>query len=346
MLFDNGAACRYWLDRLAEQEGADRLLGENSSTVVDMARIYETGLGPVDFGAEIQLTGESGIDLSVQYALSDFDRANPLSHPLVIPAGDFLLDYNRQLTEKGFAHLIADRYAYLEADTSKGEAGAVAMFLNLSGTAAREMLPFILQEQRQSERLTAVQDILQRVNPELPPWYFGFMHSREELPLRLSFYVREEAGLSGMLSALRRLGIEPGEGAEQLAAVDELGLFTYMLDVDVMADGSLGDTWGVELTPRAVLPVQQQKMLGGDSFARFTELLVRWGMADDRSTVLPRCFWSCDYRDGSSGRAYVMYSYLSHLKLRWQTGKLYPAKVYIQLRNIPKQTTINEYLYG
>ncbi len=346
MLFDNGAACRYWLDRLAEQEGADRLLGENSSTVVDMARIYETGLRPLDFGAEIQLTGKSGIDLSVQYALSDFVRKNPLQDPLVGTAGDFLFDYNRQLTEKGFAHLIADKYAYLEADTSKGYAGAVAMFLNLSGKAAKEMLPFILQEQQQSERLTAVQDILQQVNDELAPWYFGFMHSREELPLRLSFYVHEEAGLSGMLSALRRLGIEPGEGAEQLAAVDELQLFTYMLDVDVLADGSLGDTWGVELVPRAVLPVQQQRMLSGESFTRLTELFVQWGMADDRSAVLPRCFWSCDYRDGSSGRAYVMYSYLSHLKLRWQAEKPYPAKVYIQLRNIPKQTTINESLYG
>lgn len=344
MLFDNGAACRYWLGSLAEEEGADRLLGEDVSTVVDMARIYETGLSPLDFGAEIQLTGKSGIDLSVQYALSDFVLSNPLQHPLVASAGDFFQSYTRQLTEKGFAHLIANKYAYLEADTSKGEAGAVAIFLNLSGAAAQEMLPFILQEQQQSERLTAVQDILQSVIAELAPWYFGFMLSREELPLRLSFYVREEAGLSGMLSALRRLGIEPGAGAEQLTAVDELQLFTYMLDVDVRPDGSLGDTWGVELVPRAVLPVQQQRMLRGESFARFTELLVRWGMADDRSDVLPRCFWSGDYRDASSG-AYVMYSYLSHLKLRWHDGTPYPAKVYIQLRNIPKQTTINESLY-
>ena len=344
MLFDNGAACRYWLDRLAEEEGADRLLGEDVSTVVDMARIYETGLSPLDFGAEIQLAGKSGIDLSVQYALSDFVLSNPLQHPLVASAGDFLQSYTRQLTEKGFAHLIADKYAYLEADTSKGEAGAVAIFLNLSGAAAQEMLPFILQEQQQSERLTAVQDILQSVIAELAPWYFGFMLSREELPLRLSFYVREEAGLSGMLSALRRLGIEPGAGAEQLTAVDELPLFTYMLDVDVRPDGSLGDTWGVELVPRAVLPVQQQRMLRGESFAGFTELLVRWGMADDRSDVLPRCFWSGGYRDASSG-VYVMYSYLSHLKLRWHDGTPYPAKVYIQLRNIPKQTTINESLY-
>lgn len=344
MRFDNGAACQYWLARLAQLEGTARLLGQDISPVLAMARTYETGLGPLDFGAEMQLSGKEGIDLSVQYALSDFVQANPLSRTPIHPAGDFLVSYTHQLQQLGFAQLIGETYAYLEADTSKENAGPVAIFLNLSGTAAQAMLPFILQEQQQSERLAAVEQLLHKVHGELAPWYFGFMHSREELPLRLAFYVREEAGLSGLLRSLEQLGLASAGAAEQLRCIDELKLFTYMLDVDVLADGSLGRTWGVELVPRALLPIQQRRMLNSDSFASLTDYLVSWDMADERSTVLPECFWSCDYLDRSSGD-YVMYSYLSHLKLRWQDGRPYPAKVYIQLRNLPRQATINESLH-
>lgn len=345
MIFDNEAACRFWLDALAAADGADLLLGDDYARVVEMARIYAEGdaCPALDYGAEMQLAGESGIDLSVQYALSDFVRANPLAHPLVRPAGDFLLRYTDELAAKDFPHLVDSTYAYLEADTSRGEADAVAMFLNLSGTASQEMLPFILREQGQPERLAAVSAALQEGQAELAPWYFGFMHSRKELPLRLAFYVRESAGVAGMLAALKRFGPEPGEAAAQLQALDALGLFTYMLDIDILPDGSVGDTWGVELVPRALLPQQQKRMLGGEAFAQLAALLRQWGMADERVELLPRCFWSTDYTDRCSGR-YVMYSYLSHLKLRWKKEKAYPAKVYIQLREIPRQKSINESL--
>lgn len=341
MFFDNRAACEYWLECLYKINGADRLIGEDISPVIDMAGIYETGVSPIDFGAEIQLEGKSGIDLSVQYAIRDFWQTNPLKHHLVRTAGDFLQEYARHLYEKEFAHLIGSTYAYLEADTSKGEAGAPAIFLNLSGRAAEEILFFILDKQQQAGRMGAVEKVLKQVNREMVPVYFGFMHSREELPLRLSFFVREEAGIYGMLSALRQLGIDPGPAEDQLTAIDEMRLFTYMLDVDLLADGTIGDTWGVELVPIAVLPMHQYRMIAGQSFIKLLCLLKQWGMADDRSDLLPYCFWDRRYRDKYSGE-YVMFSYLSHLKLRWKNGEAYPAKVYLQLREIPKQTTINE----
>lgn len=341
MFFDNRAACGYWLEKLSRQSGADGLLGEDVSPVVRMAGIYETELSPIDFGAEMQLAGEAGIDLSVQYAVSDFRGRNPLKHSLLQPVGDFLREFTRQLEAKGFPHIIDSTYTYLEADTSKGDIGTTAIFLNLSGAAARELLPFILVEQQQSERLPAVEKVIQQVDREMVPYYFGFMHSREELPLRLSFYLRDEAGIEGMMAALQRLGIDPGPAAEQMKAIEELRLFTYMVDVDLMADGTLGDTWGVEMTPRDVLPTQQYRMAASPDFARLCSLLKQWNMADDRIDLLPHCLWNCPYQDEYSG-GYVMFSHLSHLKLRWKKGDVYPAKVYLQLREIPKQTTINQ----
>lgn len=341
MLFDNGAACRYWLQRLQQLDGEHRLLGTDIKPVLDMAYIYETGLGPIDFGAEIQLKGERGIDLSVQYPVQDFVQGNPLQHPLLAATGDFLHDYTQKLLQERFFPIVENSYTYLEADTSKGNGAAAAIFLNLSGEAARVMLPFILQKQQQGDRMTAVLKLLEQVKDNLASWYFGFMHSRRELPLRLSFMVREEAGFAGLLSSLSLLGLDSYEAAEQLKAVDELKLFTYMLDIDILADGSVGSTWGVELTPMALLPVQQERMLVSDKFTRLLELLKQWGMADNRCDLLPSMIWDCLYGDPGRGY-YVMFSHLSHIKLRWQNEVPYPAKVYLQLRELPKQYSINE----
>lgn len=341
MIFDNKAACEYWLECLYKLDGADKLIGDDISAVVDMAGVYETGLSPIDFGAEIQLNGKCGIDLSVQYAVSDFWQSNPLKHRLVSSAGDFLHEYTRHLYEKDFAHLINSTYAYLEADTSKGDTGSPAIFLNLSGKAAEEMLPFILEKQQQTERIKAIKKLLKLVGKKMVPYYFGFMHSREELPLRLSFYVRENAGVKGMFSVLEKFCIEPGVASEQLPAIDELKLFSYMFDVDVLPDGTVGSTWGVELTPNAALPMHQYRMTGEESFDKLMGMLKKWGMADERIDLLPQCLWNRLYRDKYSGN-YVMFSHLSHLKLRWKNGEAYPAKVYLQLREVPKQSTVNE----
>lgn len=340
MKFDNVAACRYWLDRLGRQEGITALLGQDLSPVLHMAGVYENGCGPLDFGAEIQLAGQTGIDLSVQYPLKDFAHSSPLQHPLISDAGNFLHAYTKQLAEKKIFRLISGTFAYLEADTSGDEVDSVAIFLNLSGEAARVLLPFILQEQGQEDRLSSVREVLRQVEGELSPWYFGFMNSRAELPLRLALYSR--GGLPKLVSALQRLGIGTGEVVQQLTAINQLGLFTFMLDLDILADGTIGNTYGIELVPVANVPQRQKRMLKGKEYAAFLELLRGWGMADDRSRLLSGCFWECDYHDRNAGD-YIMYSFLSHFKLRWQQGRSCPAKVYIQLRELVRQASINEF---
>ena len=134
----------------------------------------------------------------------------------------------------------------------------------------------------------------------------------------------------------------PQEGWELLAKIDELQIFDYILDLDVLADGSLGDTIGVELIlKKAVFPASQRELVQGPQFARLCELLQGAKLADQRVEALPNSIIAAPMPTGAD--VYI-YSRISHFKLRWQQGKALPAKVYVQLRPVRRQSCLNEAL--
>ena len=168
------------------------------------------------------------------------------------------------------------------------------------------------------------------------------MESREEKSLRLVLLVKQ--GLKDLQKALASIGTPklPQEGWELLAKIDELQIFDYILDLDVLADGSLGDTVGVELIlKKAVFPASQRELVQGPQFARLCELLQGAKLADQRLKALPNSIIAAPM---STGADVYIYSRISHFKLRWQQGKALPAKVYVQLRPVRRQSCLNEAL--
>ena len=111
-----------------------------------------------------------------------------------------------------------------------------------------------------------------------------------------------------------------------------------MLDVDMLEDGSLGDTVGVELIPQdAIYPATQQQLVQSEDFARLCELLEETSIADQRMEGLVNTIFAAPI----SADTYI-YSRISHFKLRWQAGEALPAKVYLQMRPVKRQSCINE----
>ena len=75
------------------------------------------------------------------------------------------------------------------------------------------------------------------------------------------------------------------------------------------------------------------------AFARLRELLEEACIADKRMEGLVNTIFAAPI----SADTYI-YSRISHFKLRWQAGEALPAKVYLQMRPVKRQSCINEAL--
>ena len=62
-------------------------------------------------------------------------------------------------------------------------------------------------------------------------------------------------------------------------------------------------------------------------------------LADERIDGL----YNSIFTAAGSADTYI-YSRISHFKLRWQKGKALPAKVYVQMRSVQRQSCLNEAL--
>ena len=214
----------------------------------------------------------------------------------------------------------------------------MASFINLSGDFVQELLPSVLAYRGRLGQLQPVHALLEKIKEWCEPWHFGFMESRDIRPLRLVLILKQ--GLQDLAKVLECIDAPPipREGRELLENIDALGIFKFMLDVDVLEDGSLGEIVGVELIPQeAIFPATQQQLVATPAFARLCELLEETRIADQRMEGLVNTIIAAPI----SADTYI-YSRISHFKLRWQAGEALPAKVYLQMRPVKRQSCINE----
>lgn len=328
------ACCALWSEPVGSGCGHGSEAHESGTSLCFRAR--KSGLllgGP--------LAGADAEDLSAQYFAEAFAEGNPLQGLPVAQEGAFFHFYAKELAQLK-STLLRHCNLYLEADIASEGEPKVASFINLSGDFVQELLPSVLAYRGRLKQLAPLRTLLDKVSEWCDPWHFGFMESREEKSLRLVLLVKQ--GLMNLQKALASIGTSklPQEGWELLAKIDELQIFDYILDLDVLADGSLGDTIGVELIlKKAVFPASQRELVQGPQFARLCELLQGAKLADQRVEALPNSIIAAPMPTGAD--VYI-YSRISHFKLRWQQGKALPAKVYVQLRPVRRQSCLNEAL--
>lgn len=340
--FNNRLACMNWLMYINEYSGEGKLLGTDYENVVQAAEMYDNGQPFLFFFAEIPLLGAPGVDLSVEYNLSDFLQGNALADTPVAGQGEFLVNYARLLQEHQ-SELLEHCYTFLEADSSKGKIQKVAQFINLPGNITSTCLAPVLAWKGMQERQAAIEKTLEALQPDLELWQLGFMESRKENPLRLDFHTTE-TGLEGLIVGAKRLGLKDFvQTAEPI--LKNIGCMElcddYAFDVDILPDGSLGDTIGVELKPKELYPVLQKQQLQSKGFIRLKTVLKEQGMADERLELLPNCIFG-EILNHPAMQAFYVYSYLSHIKLVWKAGKPTAAKAYLEMRVVNRDFTIND----
>ena len=337
-------AFAFWRRQLLAAPMGQQLWGLDKAVeakLMNQAPLYALAGQKVDFYVEAPLCSQPQVDLSAQYFAEAFAKGNPLRRLDVEQEGAFFHFYAQELAQLK-PELLRHCNLYLEADiTDEGEP-KVASFINLSGDFVEELLPSVLAYRGRLKQLQPVRALLEKVKEWCEPWHFGFMESREEKSLRLVLLVKQ--GLKGLRKALASIGTPklPPEGWELLAKIDELDIFDYILDLDVLADGCLGDTVGVELIlQKAVFPASQRELVQSPKFARLCELLQEAQIADQRLVALPNSIIAAPM---STGTDVYIYSRISHFKLRWRQGETMPAKVYVQLRPVQRQSCLNEAL--
>ena len=335
-------AFAYWRRQLVCAHGGQELWGLAASTeakLMNQAPLYALGQERVDFYMEAPLLGRTQVDLSAQYFAEAFAEGNPLQGLPVAQEGDFFHFYAKELATCK-RQLLQHCNLYLEADITAEGSPQVASFINLSGDFVQELLPSVLAYRGRLGQLQPVRALLEKVKEWCEPWHFGFMESRDIRPLRLVLILKQ--GLQDLPKVLDCIDAPPipREGRELLEKIDALGIFKFMLDLDVLEEGSLGEIVGVELIPQeAIFPATQQQLVATPAFARLRELLEEACIADQRMEGLVNTIIAAPI----SADTYI-YSRISHFKLRWQAGEALPAKVYLQMRPVKRQSCINEAL--
>ena len=335
-------AFAFWRRQLLAAPMGQQLWGLDKAVeakLMNQAPLYALAGQKVDFYVEAPLCGQPQVDLSAQYFAEAFAKGNPLQRLDVEQEGAFFHFYAQELAQLK-PELLRHCNLYLEADiTDEGEP-KVASFINLSGDFVEELLPSVLAYRGRLKQLQPVRALLEKVKEWCEPWHFGFMESRDIRPLRLVLILKQ--GLQDLAKVLECIDAPPipREGRELLENIDALGIFKFMLDVDVLADGSLGEIVGVELIPQeAIFPATQQQLVATPAFASLCELLEETSIADQRMEGLVNTIFAAPI----SADTYI-YSRISHFKLRWQAGEALPAKVYLQMRPVKRQSCINEAL--
>ena len=335
-------AFAYWRRLLLVAPCGQELWGLDGATetkLMNQAPLYALGQERVDFYMEAPLLGQTQVDLSAQYFAEAFSEGNPLQGLPVAQEGDFFHFYAKELATCK-RQLLQHCNLYLEADITAEGSPQVASFINLSGDFVQELLPSVLAYRGRLGQLQPVRALLEKVKEWCEPWHFGFMESRDIRPLRLVLILKQ--GLQDLAKVLDCIDAPPipREGRELLEKIDALGIFKFMLDLDVLEEGSLGEIVGVELIPQeAIFPATQQQLVATPAFARLCELLEETRIADQRMEGLVNTIFAAPI----SADTYI-YSRISHFKLRWQAGEALPAKVYLQMRPVKRQSCINEAL--
>lgn len=304
------------------------LTGPMEERLMNQAPLYIWDTESVDLYAEAVLDGIPQVDLSGQYRADAFLDGNPLAERATAKEGDFFHSYVKALALKNpkLPHISS---VYLEADIREHMSPSLSSFVNLAGDRVWDLLPQLLGARGKTGISETVLSFLHHIEPWGGLWHLGFMDSRAEKPLRLVLLLHH--GVSDIAEILHTGGREPltKEAEKLLKEIEALGLFDYMLDLDIEADGHVGPVIGVELLPLGdVWPKVQQRWMQEEPYQIFQELLQKNGLADERIAAVKSSVLTEKLPD----RVWL-YARLSHFKLRCQEGKGMPAKVYMQIRS-------------
>ncbi|MDO4805998.1 MAG: hypothetical protein Q4A07_01995 [Coriobacteriales bacterium] len=228
----------------------------------------------------------------------------------------------------------------IELDCGDGETERASVYLQ-QRIHAELVAPF-LESIGEGARAWSYEAVCSRMPTGLPPAYVGLFPGRPGSPLRIGGYLSD--------SARRACANSPRELAR---AFDAIGFCAYdgpMLgrcaefmgeapsvdfQFDIMADGSLGGTFGLSLSFNETRPREAHACMEVGYGADLMSTLEDWGLADDRWKLIADAAFArhvgFERENGGEGRLALCVLF-NYAKIKFTDCNPQPAKFYLVLQ--------------
>lgn len=228
----------------------------------------------------------------------------------------------------------------IELDCSEGEAERAGVYLQQR--RRHELVVPFLESVGESGRASSYLDTLSRMPRGWPPAYVGLFPGRAGTPLRIGGYLADEArrACADDPNQLGRAFDAVGFSAYDDAMLERCGEFMALapsvdFQFDIMADGSLGDTFGLSLSFNEAKPRAAHECMRRGYGARIMDKLEGWGLADERWRLIADAAFArhvgFDREDGTEGR-FALCVLFNYAKVKFTAGEARPAKFYLTLK--------------
>ena len=225
----------------------------------------------------------------------------------------------------------------IELDTSIGEAERAGVYLQQF--ARHELVTPFLECVGEAGRAQAYFDTLARMPEGWLPAYVGLFPGREGAPMRIGGYmdrtelVRCAEGPECLGDRFREIGFSAFD-VPMLERCTEFMRLAPSVDFqfDIMADGSVGDTFGLSLSFNETMPREARACMGSGYGAELMQTLQDWGLADDRWRLIADAAFArhvgYEREDGSEGR-FALCIRFNYAKVKFKACEPQPAKFYL-----------------
>ena len=227
----------------------------------------------------------------------------------------------------------------IELDLSEEETETAGIYLQQHGRY-KLVTPF-LKSVGEEARAAGYIDTLLRMPGGWPPAYVGLFPGRKGTPLRIGGYMDS--------SEMRHCIDDP---AHLAAAFDTIGFTAYDVPMlnrcaelmalapnvdfqfDIMADGTMGDTFGLSLSFNETKPWQARECMESGYGAELMNKLQQWGLADDRWKLIAGAAFArhigFERANGSEGR-FALCVLFNYAKIKFTAAEMRNSKFYLRL---------------
>lgn len=227
----------------------------------------------------------------------------------------------------------------IEMDTSTGETERAGVYLQQRRRT--ELVEPFLASIGESGRAQGYLDVLARMPTGFPPSYVGLFPGRPGTPMRIGGYMNK--------LTLRCCADDPAELGEYFRRIGFAAFDDEMLErcsqfmrlapsadfqFDIMADGSLSDTFGLSLSFNETKPRKARECMERGYGAQLMGLLQDWHLADERWKLIADAAFARHVGftrdDGSEGRLALCVLF-NYAKVKFTACEPRPAKFYLIL---------------
>ena len=229
----------------------------------------------------------------------------------------------------------------LELDCGSGETERAGVYLQQRRRA--ELVAPFLESVGEGKRAGSYEEARSRLAVGWPPSYAGLFPGREGTPLRIGGYLSDRARRAcaddpaELARAFKAVGFSAWDGAMLKRCAEFMRLAPSVdFQFDIMADGTLGDTFGLSLSFNETRPREARDCMVWGYGARLMGHLEEWGLADGRWRLIADTAFARSVAfargDGSVGHL-AMCVLFNYAKVKFTRAEAQPAKFYLILKS-------------